>query len=94
MNCMYKLGYMGTIEMRTKLHQYIDSGDDKLLKIMYVVAKEYNDEYDDSEEYSFSESDMRQFEERKQKRLKGESKTYDWEEAKKIITGKTQSDEL
>ena len=80
--------------MRTKLHQYIDTGDDKLLKIMYVVAKEYNDEYDDSDEYSLTDTDMRQFEERRQNRLKGESKTYNWEEAKNFITGKTPLDEL
>ena len=86
--------FMGTTEMRTKLHQYIDTGDDKLLKIMYVVAKEYNDEYDDSDEYSLTDTDMRQFEERRQNRLKGESKTYNWEEAKNFITGKTPLDEL
>ncbi len=85
---------MGTTEMRTKLHQYIDAGDDKLLKIMYSVAKEYNDESDDSEEYTFSDADIRQIEERRQKRLNGESKTYNWEEAKNIVTGKTRLNEL
>ena len=85
---------METTEIRTKLHQYIDSGDDKLLKIMYVVAKEYNDEYDDSGEYAFSDAEIQQFEERRQKRLNGQSKTYNWEEAKNIITGKTRLDEL
>jgi len=72
--------------MRQKLHHYIDSGDEKLLKIMYVVAKEYNDEYDDSNEYSFSNADMQVFEERRKKRLSGESKIYSWDEAKRIIT--------
>ena len=83
---------MEAANMRQKLHQYIDLGDEKLLKIMYVVAKEYNDEYDDSSEYSFSEKDMHIFEERRKKRLSGESKTYSWEEAKKIITGKNTPD--
>jgi hypothetical protein len=80
--------------MRQKLHQYIDLGDEKLLKIMYVVAKEYNGEYDDSNEYSASHADMQVFEERRQKRLSGESKTYGWEQAKIIITGKKLPDEL
>ena len=80
--------------MRQKLHQYIDSSDDKLLKIMYVVANEYNDEVDDSDEYAISNADMQLFEERRNKRLIGESKTYSWEDAKNIITGKTQRDGL
>ena len=79
--------------MRQKLHQYIDLGDEKMLKLMYVVAKEYNDEYDNNE-YSFSNADIQLFEERRKKRLSGESKTYSWEDAKKIITGKNQPDAL
>lgn len=84
---------MEAANMRQKLHQYIDLGDEKLLKLMYVVAKEYNEEYDDSE-YSFSNADIHLFEERRKKRLSGESKTYSWEDAKKIITGKNQPDAL
>jgi len=85
---------MESANMRQKLHQYIDLGDEKLLKIMYVVAKEYNDEYDDSNEYSLSNADIQVFEERRKKRLSGESKTYSWDVAKRIITGKKQPDEL
>lgn len=85
---------MEAITMRQRLHQYIDLGDEKLLKIMYMVAKEYNNDTDEAEEYSFSSTDIRLFEERRQKRLSGESKTYSWAEAKQIITGKTLPDEL
>ena len=85
---------MEAASMRQKLHQYIDLGDEKLLKIMYVVAKEYNDEYDDSNEYAFSNADMQLFEDRRKKRLSGESKTYSWEDAKNIITGKNKPDGL
>ncbi len=88
---------MGIVEvtaMRQRLHQYIDLGDEKLLKITYMVAKEYNDDADEAEEFSFSNADIRLFEERRQKRLSGESKTYSWAEAKQIITGKTLPDEL
>lgn len=85
---------MEAINMRQRLHQYIDKGDEKLLKIMYLVAKGYNDEPDDAGEYAFSDADMKLFEERRRKRLNGESKTYSWGEAKAIITGKTLPDEL
>lgn len=32
--------------LRQKLHQYIDQGDDKLLKLMYALAKGYNEDDD------------------------------------------------
>jgi hypothetical protein len=72
--------------LRQKLHQYIDQGDDKLLKLMYAVAKEYNE--DDDFEYKFKEEEIKLFEERTTKRLSGESKTYTWKDAKEIVTGK------
>lgn len=71
--------------LRQKLHQYIDQGDDKLLKLMYAVAKEYNE--DDDFEYHFTTEEIRLFEQRTAKRLSGESKTYSWKEAKEFITG-------
>ena len=77
---------MESANIRQKLHQYIEKGDEKLLKLMYAVAKEYNDE--DDFEYTFSEDEIKLFEQRTAKRLKGESKTYNWQEAKDIITGK------
>ena len=55
---------------------------------MYALAKEYNDE--DDFEYEFTEDDIKAFDERRAKRLSGESKTYNWQEAKEIITGKKQ----
>ncbi len=48
--------------IREKLHQYIDGGDNKLLKLMYAVAREYNE--DDDFEYKLSEPDIALFEER------------------------------
>ena len=75
---------MEQASMRQKLHQYIDKGDDKLLKLMYAVAREYNE--DDDIEYQFTDEEIKLFEERRAKRLSGESKTYSWKEAKEIIT--------
>lgn len=77
---------MEVANIRQKLHQYIDKADEKLVKLMYAVAKEYKDE--DDFEYEFTDEEIRLFEERRAKRLSGESKTYNWQEAKEIITGK------
>ncbi len=77
---------MQPANIRQKLHQYVDKGDEKLLKLMYAVAKEYTGE--DDFEYEFNDEEIKFFEDRRGKRLSGESKTYSWEEAKNIITGK------
>lgn len=77
---------MQSANIRQKLHEYIDRGDEKLLKLMYAIAKEYNE--DDDFEYEFSAEDIKRFEQRRISRLSGESKTYSWQEAKDIITGK------
>jgi len=80
---------MSSKNIREKLHYYVDKGDEKLLKIMYVVAKEYNNE--DDFEYEFTDEEIRTFEERKAKRLNGESKSYSWDQAKDIITGENKT---
>lgn len=77
---------MQTIDIRQKLHHYVDKGDTKLLNLMYALAKEYNE--DDDSEYEFTSDELNIFGERKKKRLSGESKTYSWDEAKEYITGK------
>ena len=77
---------MNAASIRQKLHQYIDKGDEKLLKLMYAVAKEYNDE--DDFEYEFSEEEINLFEERRAKRFTCKSKTYSWQEAQNMSTGK------
>jgi len=77
---------MQTLQIREKLHQYIDDSDEKLLKLMLALAKEYNEENDSL--YEFSAEDIRELDALREKRLSGESKTYNWHEAKKIITQK------
>jgi hypothetical protein len=77
---------MQTTSIKQKLHQYIDNSDEKLLKLMLVLAKEYNE--DDDFEYEFTDEEIKVFDERRAKRLSGESRTYSWEEAKDIIVGK------
>jgi hypothetical protein len=35
---------MSTNQIQEKLHKVVDSGDSRLLKMLYAVAKEYTDE--------------------------------------------------
>lgn len=78
--------YPGNI--RQKLYQYLDKGDNKLLKLMYALAKKYKGE--DDFEYGCWDEAIKFLEDRKMKRLSGESKTYSWQEAKDIFTGKNK----
>jgi hypothetical protein len=76
---------MTTANIRTKLHNYVDNGDENLLKLMLAVAKEYNSI---NSEYTFTEEELAIFEARRQKRLSGESKGFTWNETKAMITRK------
>ena len=77
---------MQTLSIRQKLHQYIDNSDEKLLKMMFALAKEYNE--DDDLDFEFTAEDIRIFDDRRRKRLNGASDTFSWQETKDIITGK------
>ena len=76
---------METTTIRQKLHDYIDTSDEKLIKMMFAMAKEYNE--DDELDYDFTE-DIKILDERRQKRLSGESSTHAWEEVKRGITNR------
>jgi hypothetical protein len=79
---------METTMIREKLHQYIDNSDDKLLKLMFALANEYNGTDDINVEYDFTDEEIKEFDRRRARRLSGESSVYTWENAKKIITGR------
>ena len=78
---------MQTTSIRQKLHQYIDNSDEKLLKMMLAMAKEYNE--DDGLEYEFTAEDIKLLDERRQKRLNGESSVHSWDEVKSAIINKS-----
>jgi hypothetical protein len=75
---------METWDMRKELHQYIDEGDDRLIRMVYAMIKEY----DKDDEYEFTDEEIKQFEERRERWLRGESKAYTWEEIKERILKK------
>jgi putative addiction module component (TIGR02574 family) len=73
---------MSTAELKQKLQQYIETGDEKLLKLMYAVAREYNDE---ENEYEIDDVEIQMLEERWENYKSGKSKTYSWDEVKESI---------
>ena len=70
---------MTMVEMKSQLHEQIEHGDERLLKIIYAVVKEYGEDVDDVD-------DARRkliFAER-EKYLAGTGKSYSWEEVKQM----------
>lgn len=82
---------MENLVIKEKLQEYINSGDEKLLNLMYLVAKEYTKA---EEEYSLTEEELAELDRRRKKRQSGESKGYSWSDAKKIITGEKKFGEI
>lgn len=74
---------METSAIRNKLHEYIDTADERKLQAIYTILE---DEIEDS--HIFSEEEIALFHERRNKHLSGESKSYTVEESLKMIREK------
>lgn len=68
--------------MRKELRELIDKGDDTMIAELYDMVKS-----DDLAE--LTEEDIKELDERREKRLSGESKVYTWDEAKAMIQRRT-----
>ncbi|HEY5462915.1 MAG TPA: hypothetical protein VIJ95_06640 [Hanamia sp.] len=67
---------METIEKRQKLHEYIDSINDEKVNALFTILKSNNDN-----SYQYSAEDINMFYKRRERYLKGDSKSYSVEEA-------------
>lgn len=75
---------MTVVEMKNKLHQQIDLGDERLLKMIYAFVNEYKNEESDIE----AERKKLVMQER-ERYFEGIGKSYSWDEVKEMaITGK------
>ena len=80
---------MTTIDMRQKLHKYVEECDDFLLLKLYALVKEHHKE--NGINIDFTEVEIHRFEERSANRLNEENKTYDVKAARDKITGSGNS---
>jgi hypothetical protein len=74
---------MTVVEIKNKLHQQIDTSDERLLKMIYALVKEYKEEGDD-----IDEARMTLIMEERERYLAGEGKSYSWEEVKDMAINK------
>ena len=70
---------METLDLRNTVKEYVNTADTKLLKMIKALAESYQN---DDEEPSLSEEQYNTIEKRRKSHLKGESKSFTWEEAK------------
>ncbi len=75
---------MTMTDIKVKLHEEIEHGDSKLLKMIYALVQEYNDNEVTDEEYLEQRKAI--VREEREKYLRKEGRSYSWEEVKKIIT--------
>lgn len=74
---------MNTAEIKALLHEKIEQGDERLIKIIFAVVQEYNvDDHDDRRKSLI--------EEERAKYLRGEGKSYTWDEIKTIQKKRTK----
>lgn len=73
---------MEALLIKEELHSVVECGDEKLLHLMYALAKEYNDQ----KENEFTADELNQFKARRENHLNSKSKSYTWEEARSLIT--------
>jgi predicted HAD superfamily phosphohydrolase len=66
---------MGTVAIKEILHSYIDTGDDKLLQMIYAMVREYNNPV-------LNKTDIAELEKRTESRRSGQSKVHGWATAK------------
>ena len=75
---------MTTAEIKTRLHEEIEHGDERLLKMVYTLFKEYQGDEDEDA----AEIRKQLVREEREKYIAGEGKSYSWEEVKKMALNK------
>lgn len=75
---------MSILDIKEKLHEYIEQSDDKLLKMIYALVKEYNED----EPFNLDEERKKLIEAERERYLKGEGKSYSWDEVKQMAINK------
>jgi len=70
---------MAAIDLRNTVKEYINTADIRLLKMMKALAESYQN---DEQELALSEEQYQMIDKRREAHLKGESKSFTWEQVK------------
>lgn len=77
---------MGATQIREELYHFIEEGDNKLLKMLYAVAKEYA-----SEDYELSEEQQGELDKRLEKYEAGQMNFSSWDTVKNRVRNNTKN---
>lgn len=75
--------------MKEKLHEEIEHSDEKLLKMIYALVTEYH-----SDEESVEDARLRLVLTEREKHVKGEGKTYSWQEVRNMAANRQKPNGL
>ncbi len=70
---------MATIDLRKTVKQYVNTADIRLLKMIKALAESYQN---DEQELTLSKEQYELIDKRREAHLKGESKSFTWEQVK------------
>jgi putative addiction module component (TIGR02574 family) len=70
---------MATLDLRNTVKEYINTADIRLLKMIKALAETYQN---DEQELTLSEEQYQMIDKRREAHLKGESKSFTWEQVK------------
>jgi hypothetical protein len=73
---------MTTTVIRKKLIHYLENADEKKVKAVYTI---FEDEINQENSFNLSEEQIKILDKERRKHVSGKSKSYTWEDAKKII---------
>jgi len=81
---------MTTTALKKKIHQYIDSTDDKILKVVHTIPEEHL-KLKTKNDFELTEEDLEELDQRWDNYKKGKTKTYTLEEAKQLVNKKLKT---
>jgi len=70
---------MATIDLRKTVKQYVNTADIRLLKMIKALAESYQN---DEQELTLTKEQYELIDKRREAHLKGESKSFTWEQVK------------
>ena len=73
-----------TIILRDKLHQFIDSVEERKIQALYIMFEE-EIEIKSIDEFSLTAKEIENLGKQRENYLSGKSKTYSWEEIEKEL---------
>lgn len=80
---------MSKAELQALLHKEIDNSDEEMLSLLYSILQEHH-----HQPYALSEERMRIVEEERAKYLRGEGRSYSWDEVKQMAKEKRRPGDL